>query len=205
MGESIMNSQLSLLEPVRQQMNDVKGNTHLVNYGIQTETSDYHVHIAYLSQHAYIFPTKVGIALVMQKGHNQSKDVFMNASDGRKLKTAKGFPVGVGEFSEMQEVLIPSDVHQKNQIHFKMSTTMKGQIAVKITLEMLKRHLINLPLDVNEINDKTLQIQGSDIIVKMNTRLQVKCDFQGGSKKYNKFCTGNLFLQTHECNPFRKF
>jgi len=197
-----MRNQLSLLEPVEQQIKKVKGNTHLVSYGIQTETSDYHVHVAYLSQHIYIFPTNIGKAIVEKKNYQQSKDVFSQSDSGQKIKTAKGFPVGVGEFSEIQEVLIPYDIHQKHSIHKGMSTTMMGRLAVVITVEMLKRHLINLPLDINEINEKCLQIQGSDIIVKMNTRLQVKCDFRGGSKRYNQKCTGNLFLQTHECNPF---
>ena len=52
------------------------------------------------------------------------------------------------------------------------------------------------------VKEMDLQINGVDIVINMNTKIQVKCDYRGGPKAYGG--TGNLYLQVRECNPFGK-
>ena len=42
----------------------------------------------------------------------------------------------------------------------------------------------------------------TDLLVTASLRIQVKCDYRGGPRELGG--SGNLFLQTHECNPLRR-
>jgi hypothetical protein len=48
-----------------------------------------------------------------------------------------------------------------------------------------------------------MQFEGLDIVVATRVRIQVKLDFRGGERELGG--TGNLFLQTAECNPTRSY
>jgi hypothetical protein len=61
--------------------------------------------------------------------------------------------------------------------------------------------MIALRADGNVISSKSMQIDGSDIVVSNRVHIQVKCDFDAGQKLLGG--TGNLFIQESECNPFR--
>jgi hypothetical protein len=80
------------------------------------------------------------------------------------------------------------------------STGTKGQKAVYVVHEMLKRGLIPIKQNIETITEQDMQISGTDIIVHSNIRIQVKCDWKAGTKELGG--TGNLFIQTAECNPF---
>jgi len=47
-----------------------------------------------------------------------------------------------------------------------------------------------------------LQIEGTDVLLVGEWRIQVKCDFYAGDGSHPS-ATGNLFLQTAELNPFK--
>jgi hypothetical protein len=59
-----------------------------------------------------------------------------------------------------------------------------------------------IEFDPKIVEGRGLQIEGMDIIVNCKVKIQVKCDFTGGRKPLG---SGNLFLQTAECNPLRNY
>ena len=194
-----MRQQLNFLEPMELQLVKDIGNKQLIEYGIQTENSNYRAHVGYKTQHIFVFPTQNGQKEVA-KYSNQSKRTV--SIDG-KIITAKGYPIPINSIDSMQSIFIPHDVYQKYAIYPDMSTTTKGQLAVQIIFEMLNRMLIPLPVNINIKNKKAIQIKGTDIIISSKLRIQVKCDFNAGDKKFGG--TGNVFLQTDECNPYKLY
>ena len=83
------------------------------------------------------------------------------------------------------------------------STGAKGDKAVKIVSGLIRRGMFPFYLEGIEVGDYDLQIEGLDIIVSMNARIQVKCDYRGGPRWHGG--TGNLFLQVAECNPLNEY
>jgi hypothetical protein len=76
-----------------------------------------------------------------------------------------------------------------------------GRNRYRACYEMLRAELIPIPIAINIDNDESMQIQGTDILINSYLRLQVKCDYDAGDRKYGG--TGNIFLQTEECNPYK--
>ena len=98
---------------------------------------------------------------------------------------------------------IPEDVLASIPIpRYKCGTNVKGLQALRIVKEMLRRGLIPISMGVTVVSDMEMQIAGTDIIVTAHARIQVKCDYMAGPESLGG--SGNLYLQTHECNPFRK-
>lgn len=177
---------------------DVKpANTKLIDYGIQNDRSHYRAHVAYLVQYVYIFPTESG-RLALER--NTYREASVTTAG---IETAKGFPVPISHIERLQEVLIPRDVYDRFSIENYMSTGEKGRRATYIVADMLRSGLIALPVNVNLAESKALQISGTDILIASQLHIQVKCDYRGGNRQYGG--TGNLFIQTSECNPFRQY
>lgn len=172
-------------------------NTHLVEYGIQNEESDYRAHVCYEAQRVYVFPTDAGKKAIAT-GIFPKREVTT-----RGIVTATGYLVPISHIDNMQEVLIPLELYRKRKIESFMATGLKGRLAAAIVADMLRRALIALPIEVDITNDKALQINGTDIIVSSNLHIQVKLDHRGGDRRYGG--TGNLFLQDSECNPFKQY
>lgn len=99
-------------------------------------------------------------------------------------------------------ITIPSTIMEKAEFHPDDSTSEKGDQAVRVVQWLLKAGRFPLWTHGDIIGDKDMQVQGYDIIVRMKARIQVKCDWRAGDKPG---CTGNLFLQVRECNPFRQY
>jgi len=194
-----MKQQLDFLEPIDVQLKKDVGNKQLVEYGIQTENSNYRTHVGYKTQHIFVFPTKNGLKEVIKFNNIGKRTVSI---DGKTI-TAKGYPVPISSIEDMQNIFIPHDIYSKYTIYPDMITTTKGQLAVQIVFEMLKRTLISLPINVDIKNSKAIQIKGTDIVISSKLKIQVKCDFNAGDKKYGG--TGNVFLQTDECNPYKLY
>ena len=170
------------------------GNTALVQYGILEEKSDYRAHVCIAAMTAYVFPTEEGRRAIEGGNHRTAR-----AYQGDHV-TAEGLLVPPDDINECQAVGIPE--HWLVSLNFSESdsTTDKGEKAVKVVKGMLKKGMIALPLVANQIDDKDMQIEGVDIIVTGRVRIQVKCDYRGGDRRLGG--TGNLFLQTKECNPY---
>jgi len=176
-------------------------NTSLVDYGIQTEESDFHIHVGYKTQHIYIFSTKQALLTITQ-GDYPCKSVYTYIPElHESIVTAKGYPVPIYDIPGIKEIKIPDDLYHQFPIsrNVRMSTGEKGKRAVSIVKEMLKRQLINLPVGITEISEKTMQIQGTDIIITTRLKLQIKCDWLAGMKDFGG--SGNVYLQVQECNP----
>jgi len=193
-----MQQQLTFLEPIEAQLADPTGNQKMVDYGIQNEQSNFRLHVCYVASYVYIFPTKEGKKAV-DSGVYGTKNVSL---DGR-LTTAKGCLIPVSGIGGIHAVAMPPTIAQKYAIHQDMTTSTKGFMAMQIALQMLKLGIVPLPVQVDVSDDNAIQIAGTDILVNSELRIQVKCDLRGGEKRYGG--TGNLFLQTHECNPYKLY
>lgn len=173
------------------------GNIKLINYGIFEEESDYRIHVCPVVKRAYCYPT---IPMKEMLRFNASVLQKRTARQG-KLVTAEGFIVPIQMIPELQEIQIPELLLVRHRFFEDDSTTKKGQKAVQISKALLEQGLVQIAVSVEEINDIELQIKGGDtqVIVNSGVIFQIKCDKNGGSKKHGG--TGNLFIQTHECNP----
>lgn len=174
------------------------GNTTLVDYGIQNEQSDVRIHIGVYARQAYVFKTRAGYNSIDSVRHRR---VSVNTNG---ITTAIGYLVPPRDINGCQIVPIPSNIFDRFGIaRFpeKGYESEKGATATYIASEMLKAGLIPLRLHITEIDDKKMQIMGVDIMIAANIKIQVKCDYRAGNGQHPR-CTGNLFLQVQECNPF---
>jgi len=174
---------------------DFMGRRDLVDYGIQNDQSDYRAHVCFKVKEAYVFPTKSGL-LAVQSGRHGTRTA---GQPGIPYKTAAGCPVPWNEIEGCVAIEIASDIIQSIKPERQDSTSIKGRKAIQTIQEMVKRGLIPMPTWADEEDTHEAQLKGTDLIVTANATIQVKCDFLGGSK--SRGGTGNLFLQTQECNP----
>jgi len=172
------------------------GNTRLVSYGIQTEVSDIRVHVSVATRRAYVYPTSSGLAAV-QSGKYRKRPAFTG-----NIITAEGYLIPPDDIEGCKSVRIPDDVMDRLQFSEYESTTIKGEKAIEVTKELIKRGLIPITLTVQDVTDEDMQVLGADIIVKARLKFQVKCDWRAGPREYGG--TGNLYLQVAECNPFKR-
>lgn len=180
------------------------GNTELVEYGIQNETSDLRAHVCPNAGMVYVYPTKRGL----------------QAIDSGKYPKVNGFQPGIDTATSEGYLVPPSDIwgcmpinarwhmDRIGKVLFSWSTTDKGLWAVNVVAELLKWGWFPLWGNSSVVEETDVQIKGIDIVITSSARVQVKCDFDGGEPKKPRprgsRVTGNLFLQVAECNPFRQ-
>jgi hypothetical protein len=168
----------------------IAGNTNLIEYGIQTEESDYRIHVSFAVGKAYLFPTASGkLAIEQELGQP-----FEASQPGVSIITGVGRKVPWQEIKDCQEISIPHSWLKKINCQKRDGPSVKGKKAVTIAKSLLLRGYIPLPIATREIKEKDIQVTGRDLIVTSQWSIEVKCDYWGG--KYG------LALQTHECNPF---
>jgi len=175
------------------------GNTSLVDYGIQNEESDIRAHVGVYAQSVYVYRTEKGQAVVAGKPSYRLVPVYT-----ARIKTAEGYLVPVGDIEDCQDYNIPEDIFALSgigQLPERGYQGEKGKAATYIVNQMLQRGLIPVPLTITEVDDKAMQIQGVDVHTQADVRIQVKCDYRAGNGTHPR-CTGNLFLQVKECNPW---
>ena len=169
------------------------GNTQLVEYGIRTERSDYRAHVCFKVKHVYLFKTKCGVEAIDNKSYR------VVGAWQRGIKTAEGHAVPLGDI-EHKSIKIPEELMRADPGDTQ-DLNVKGRAAARIVYNMLTKGAVPLPQIAKEIKEKDLQLDGCDIItISQELRVQVKCDYKGGDRHLGG--TGNLFLQTKECNPF---
>ena len=176
--------------------------TSLVDYGIQNEESDIRVHVCPQIRRVYVYPTNCGVEAIET---NVYRRVF-GYQPGWDKPTSEGYLVPPDCIKNCVELMFRELAW--NALNFKEddTTSTKGDKAVTLVKSMLKRGLLPLPTESEVIDERDMQISGTDIFVKANClkerdiRIQVKCDFKGGRK--NLGGSGNLFLQVRESNPF---
>lgn len=171
-------------------MNIQQAPNGLYDYGIQTESSDVRVHVCVIAQRVYIYRTAVCHDLVALRGHEQRGAKI----DGQL--SATGYLVPPENIPGCRSYLIPPDLITSANLRLTDSELRKGEKAAEIAKQMLRRGLMVVPLDVEDIPENTIQqVSGIDLHVRP-VRLQVKCDYRGGERKHGG--TGNLFIQTAE-------
>lgn len=169
------------------------GNSVLVRHGIQTELSDYRLHISFAYAKAYFFPTEAGrIALEAGLG-----EPFKATQPGVNIITGTGRRVMWTDIEDCHEIPFSPIWLARVQCKTNDSPSSKGQKAVKIARWLLLDGAVPLPITITEVTDKEIQIRGMDLMVTARVRIQVKCDYW--AKKFG------LALQTHECNPLRRW
>lgn len=166
-------------------------------YGIQNEQSDIRAHVSVVTKTVYVFPTQRGIEAIdtgkYPKAPAWTEDIL----------TAEGYLVPPDDIKNMRRVPIPEHVLQQANFSPYDTTSEKGARAVRVVQYLLRNGLFPLWAHPTIIHDVDMQVEGLDIIVKMNTRIQVKCDYRAGDKEAGG--TGNLYLQVAECNPFKMY
>jgi len=171
------------------------GQPKLVEYGIQNEQSDLRAHVGVLSGKVYVYRTSDGVAAIrVHRG-----PLLSATQSGVSFKTAKGYAIPWKNISRILAIpcqnLIDSQNFSEND-----STSQKGEKASNVVEHLIRCGYFPLPIEPINIGSPAIQRQGIDLIVEGKWRIQVKCDFKAGD---GPNCTGNLYLQTAELNPFR--
>jgi hypothetical protein len=177
----------------------------LKEYGIQTEDSDYRVHVSFDTRSVFMFPTKAGRRAVEDYESKRIKPVLATdpaVRDGQP--TARGFKVFWKHIDECQRIPIPDHIFYKHSCSLHDRTSVKGAAAAQIAMEMVNAGLIRLPMMACEVFDLGAQMRGQDMIVTRGASIQIKCDWFAGHE-YPDGSIRGLYLQTHERNPLKQY
>ncbi len=170
------------------------GVTMLHNYGIQNEISDLRVHVSVCNATAYTFLPSAAMDAIKAHPNLKLKPAYQV---GINYATAEGYAMPVKFIDGIKSIKIPEHIFMDANFLQSDNTTVKGNKAVFCVKEMLKRNLIPFAFNIEEVTDRTMQIQGTDILVSARYKIQIKCDWRIGE-------TGNIYLQTAECNPLKR-
>ena len=174
-------------------------NCDLVEYGIHTEKSDLRAHVCVIAEHVFVYPTIEGVGIAETgKYPHVTVPSFIN---GKFVDTARGYLVPPKEIPKCRTIPIPQDILTNARFENRDNTAVKGEKAVHVVQQLIRHGLFPIDIKPEIVQDAEMQIEGTDILVDMQVRIQVKCDYRGGPKSFGG--TGNLFLQTHECNPLK--
>lgn len=160
----------------------------LFDYGIHNEKSDIRAHVCTMAGGVYVFQTKVIHDLIKNRKFPERKAYQQG------ILTAIGYVIPATEIPDIRFVKTFCDIKHDDDLGS------KGKKAVDVVIKLLETG--NFPLWINkqtENNDLKIQINGTDITLNSKVNIQVKCDFKGG---VGEGCTGNLFIQLKERNPF---
>lgn len=180
---------------------ETSANTSLRPYGILQEKSDVRAHLGIAAQRLYVFQTKPLADIIQQYPHRWQWATA--GQQGVSGTTGGGYKVPWNEIPDIRVIALPFPfLAWPSKRQWDYSTSEKGEWAVRATQLALSAGIFPLWLkNVDECQDKSLQILGTDIIVNAKCHIQTKCDWWcGGPKEVG--CTGNIFIQTHECNPY---
>src|SRR3990167_3667725 len=172
-------------------------NTALVKYGIEEEESDYRAHVSAVTKTVFVFETQRAVEYIK----TSASCLRQREAWTGDIKTAQGYIISPNEITSMLEFEIPDDLIPPMGLIRRWSTSDKGVWAVNVVKNMFLMGLIRLPLIAMDVTDADLQIRGTDLIISPRFKIQVKCDLKAGKTELGG--TGNLYIQTHECNPYR--
>jgi len=166
--------------------------TALVEYGIREERSDIRAHVSPGTQRVYVFKT-ADMVLLVDENEYRCVPAYQPGVEG---PTAEGLLVPVDDVPDLRTLnwagapwadFIETD-----------TTTQKGAMAVDIVKALMQMGRFPLWVDGHTPSTK-MDIEGTDIIVCGQWRIQVKCDWSAGRKKDGG--SGNLYIQLKERNP----
>ena len=165
----------------------------LREYGIHTEESDVRAHVSVVNRTIYVFRTEFALA-AFNSGQFREKDAFQ---PGFEQRTARGVLVPPDAIDDMRRLQFATWPYW-DRVDKEMSTSRKGKAAMKCVTDAMQGAIFPFWVKATGSTSRDIEIRGIDIIVSMNTRVQVKCDYAGGDKPLG---TGFLFLQKAEINP----
>lgn len=172
------------------------GNTTLVDYGIQNEESDIRVHICPQTNMAYVYQTQLCRDVVTSGNFRQGQAYTGN------IVTGVGYLVPPEQIPECVGIDLLSSGSAGIPFSSGESTSLKGDKAVQVVKHLIDTKQFPVKMKITDIDDKTMQISGTDIVIQTKLKIQVKCDYRGGPR--SRGGTGNLFIQTKECNPYHR-
>jgi len=165
--------------------------TKLFEYGIFQEESDIRAHVS--NRTIYVFKTSEVIKCLTKYKFRQVPAY----QPGYDKPTAMGYLVQPDKINDIRKLKFVSwygwDSYSED-----WSTTVKGNWAVECVIELIRIGRFPFWIEAKQTQDKVIDIKGTDVLICMNQKIQVKCD-------YPAIKTGNLYIQTHEINPFKNY
>lgn len=168
----------------------------LIAYGIQNEQSDIRAHVGVLSGKVYVYRTEDGLKAI----ETFDRKPRPASQPGVNFVTAYGFAVPWRDIPRIVAIPCKSLIDMHN-IRESDSTSDKGDKAAQVVETLIRYGWFPLPVEPQSVTSASIQRQGVDLIVQGKWRIQVKCDFRAGDG--HEKCTGNLYLQIAERNPFK--
>ena len=172
----------------------------LFEYGLLEERSDLRVHVSPKTRRLYVFPTPEAQKLITDfPDRYPLKPAWQ---DGVDYATGLGWVVPCRDLPLLRIVEI-TDEAQWVGFNPKHAPRTKGRRAAALVKWAIENGLVPLRVRTDETQDVARQIKGADLLVVAHLRIQVKCDWYAGPKKFGG--TGNLFLQKAEANPLKSY
>lgn len=168
----------------------------LVEYGVYQERVDLRAHVSVTAWRVYYYPLRT-LLQTLDQGEFRTG---IAQTDGQV--TGKGYLVPPRLIEGCRVCEIPESYRGLFVFKSTMTTKVKGRLAALLVETLINDGVLLLPMTSEQIEDKRLQIEGVDIIARASVRLQVKCDWNCGSKAHGG--TGNLFIQTAEINLYKQ-
>ena len=168
----------------------------LFESGVHTEQSDIRAHVSVVNREIYAFPTINGVRAIEQH-RPRTRPAGQPGVSGI---TAEGWLVKAEWIEDLRSLKFYSWPHW-GLFHEWMSTSEKGDLAVRCVLDCMRLGRFPFWIDAKEEDRRDIQIKGVDVLVFCQKRVQVKCDWRSGPTPG----TGNLFLQKAERNPLRMY
>jgi len=174
------------------------GNKQLIKYGIEewVETVDMMFHVSVVTKRVFSYEPGKALQTILAGDFQQ---VIVRTGN---VITARGYLVPPSAI-EGWGTVIPVRIFHEADFKQYDNTTVKGKKAEQVVREMLRGGQLSLNLSVIIVTDEELQLDGLDLIPKQALNMQGKCDWKAGPRELGG--TGNLFIQTDECNPLKLY
>lgn len=168
----------------------------LVEYGINHEESDIRAHVSVSDNSVYVFSTTRAKTVVAE---NELREVEVWSDvDGRRELTATGLLAPIA-LLKPRRIYCPELISAAGFITGGYEiTSEKGRKAQWVVKRLMQQGSFPLPVNPQIVDDVDIQVDGADLIVHGDWRVQVKCDWRAGE-------TGNIFIQVAERNPLGQF
>lgn len=165
-------------------------------YGIADEESDIRVHVSPLAKTFYVFKTSDIKKLIKENSYEIKEAYQPNVPE----PTAIGYLVPIEKVPNLKAIHLPeAKIWAMFGKKDNLSTSKKGELATRAVLAMLSKGKFPLEIMAKSEEDIDLQISGTDIHIRLDLKIQVKCDWLAASKENGG--TGNFYIQKDEINP----
>lgn len=175
------------------------GRSSLIEYGIASEGSDIRAHVTIPGRQIVVFRTADMKALVEA---NNWPRVGASQPGVNGRTTGIGHLVPITAIEPVCIIRSAACPWHKWSHWMRMDTDEKGRVAVSIVKAAIRANKFPFWVCACGVG-VDLDIRGTDIYVNTDRKIQVKHDGKAYPKELGG--SGNLFIQTHECNPRRKY